>query len=331
VAQIFRVILNIMIGVLLFALLLAAITAAGAYAIARAYPPAGRFVDVAGGRLHVLELGPADAMPVVLLHGASGNLQDMRLALGDRLATRHRVILIDRPGHGWSDRPGGDDDAVPARQAALIDEALRGLGVKRAIIVGHSFGGAVALAYALAFPDRVAGLALLAPVSHSWTTGIAWFYKLTAAPVIGQIFARTVVLPLSFPFLDTFARVVFAPQPLPEGYGRKTAAALVLRPSEFVANAKDIARLLESVTAQAARYGEIAAPTVIITGDRDTIVSPTIHSKALAATLPHARLILLPGIGHAVQHVAADAVVVEIDKLSAVIPGKPQSGATRDP
>lgn len=315
-ARIFRVILNIVIGALLVALLLAGITAAGAYAIGRAHPPVGRFVDVPGGRLHVLELGPADAVPVVLLHGASGNLQDMRLTLGARLAGRHRVILIDRPGHGWSDRPGGDDDASPMRQAVLIDAALRQLGVRPAIIVGHSFAGAVALAYALAFPDRVAGLTLLAPVSHPWPTGIAWFYSLTSAPVIGEIFARTVVLPLSFPFLDTFARLIFAPQPMPQGYVRDTAAALVLRPSEFVANAQDVARLLAGVTAQALRYGEIAARTVIITGDADTIVSPTIHSKALAATLPHAKLILLPGVGHAVQHVAADLVIAEIDRLA---------------
>ena len=152
----------------------------------RAYPPAGRFVDVTGGRLHVLERGKPDAPPVVLLHGASGNLQDMRLALGDRLAARYRVILIDRPGHGWSDRPGGDDDAVPARQAALIDEALRRLGVKRAIIVGHSWSGALATAYALAYPERVAGLVLLAPVTHPWPGGIAWHYRLARRRCSGR-------------------------------------------------------------------------------------------------------------------------------------------------
>ena len=92
--------------------------------IEHAHPPTGRFVEVDGGRLHLVELGPAGAPPVVLLHGASGNLGDMRLALGERLARSHRVILIDRPGHGWSDRPGGSADASPARQAALIHQAL---------------------------------------------------------------------------------------------------------------------------------------------------------------------------------------------------------------
>jgi hypothetical protein len=107
--------------------------------IEQAHPPAGRFVEVSGGRLHLVELGPANGAPVVLFHGASGNLEDMRLALGDKLAERHRVILVDRPGHGWSERPGGSADASPARQAALIHEALQRIGVRRAVIVGHSW------------------------------------------------------------------------------------------------------------------------------------------------------------------------------------------------
>jgi pimeloyl-ACP methyl ester carboxylesterase len=318
VSRVLRMIFNILAGVMLFALLLAAATAAGTMAIERSYPPAGRFIEVTGGRLHVVELGPSNAgsPPVVLVHGASGNLHDMRLTLGDRLAAHHRVIAIDRPGHGWSERTDGDDVPSSARQAALIAQALDRLGVTRAIIVGHSFAGAVVTAFALDHPERVAGLVLLAPVSHPWPTGIAWFYTLTSTPVIGPLFARTIVLPIAFQFLDTFARAVFAPQPMPEGYVRGSALPLLLRPAVFIANARDVARLKQSVTDQAPRYREIAAPTVIVTGERDTIVSPEIHSRALAATLPHAKLIMLPGVGHAVQHVAADVIVAEIDRLA---------------
>lgn len=307
--------INILIGVLLILLLLAGVTAIGSFAIGRAHPPSGRFVEVTGGRLHVLELGTrTDAPPVVLLHGASGNLNDMRVALGERLAARHRVILIDRPGHGWSERPV---DAAPAtRQAALVAEALDRLDVKRAIVVGHSFAGAVITAFALNYPDRVAGLVLLAPVTHPWPGGIAWFYSVSATPLIGPLFARTIVLPVAFPFLEVFARTVFAPQPMPEDYVGRSALALLLRPSAFLANARDVAQLKESVVRQSPRYGEIKAPTVIISGDRDTIVSTDIHARALAATLPHAKLIVLPGVGHAVQHVAADLVVAEIDRLA---------------
>ena len=134
--------------------------------------------------------------------------------------------------------------------------------------------------------------------------------------MIGPLFARTVVLPVAFPFLQAFAGAVFAPQPMPQDYVRGSALALLLRPSAFLANARDVARLKESVTRQSPRYAEIAAPTVIVTGDRDTIVSPDIHSRALAATLPHAKLIVLPGVGHAVQHVAADLVIAETERLA---------------
>jgi len=106
----------------------AVITVVGTARIEAAHPAAGRLVEVEGGRLHVLEIGPPVSLnaaapepepPIVLIHGASGNLQDLRLALGDRLAVNRRVVLVDRPGHGWSDRPGGGADASPARAAAI--------------------------------------------------------------------------------------------------------------------------------------------------------------------------------------------------------------------
>lgn len=309
-------ILTILIGIGCVALLLAAVTVVGVWAIDRAHPPAGRFVDVPGGRMHVLELGPPDGTPVVLLHGASGNLLDMRMALGDRLAAHDRVILIDRPGHGWSGRPDGAADARPARQADVIAQTLDALGVHRAIVVAHSLAGAIALALALDHPEHVAGLVLLAPVSHPWNTGIAQVFRIATASVIGDVFARTIVLPVGYPLLDKFAGEVFAPQPLPPDYIRRSAAAMVLRPSEFIANSEDVAQLLDGVTAQYQRYGEITVPAVIIAGDKDTNVSPQIHAQTLARELPHAKLIMVPGVGHAVQHAAADLIVSEIDRLA---------------
>lgn len=84
---------------------LVAMTTFGVARIEAAHPPTGQFVEVEGVRLHVAEIGLARHAPgaepaVVLIHGASGNMEDMRLALGEKLASSHRVILIDRPGHG---------------------------------------------------------------------------------------------------------------------------------------------------------------------------------------------------------------------------------------
>src|SRR5712671_6954116 len=114
---------------------LVAMTAFGVKRLEATHPPAGQFIEVEGARLHVAELGLTRGSPgaepaVVLIHGASGNMEDMRLALGEKLANTHRVILLDRPGLGWSSRPPGDAYASPARQAELVAEALTQLEVK---------------------------------------------------------------------------------------------------------------------------------------------------------------------------------------------------------
>jgi pimeloyl-ACP methyl ester carboxylesterase len=284
--------------------------------IERAHPPQGRFVEVAGGRLHLVELGPPDAPPVVLLHGASGNLQDMRLALGDRLASRYRVILVDRPGHGWSDRPGGSADASPAVQAGLIHQALAKIGIARAIVVGHSWSGALATAYALAYPAAVNGLVLLAPVTHPWPGGVAWYHPILTTRFVGPLFAHAIALPLGELLVAAGIRAVFAPQQPPADYRSRAAVDLVLRASELIANAEDITALKAFVTAQAPSYSTIKVPTVVITGDIDETVSPQIHSQAIAAMLPRAKLILLPGIGHMLHHAAAGVVADAIDEIA---------------
>ena len=309
--------------VVIVAALLAALavtTAIWVAALERAHPAAGRLVPVTGGRLHVVDLSPGrdneSGPPVVLLHGASGNLNDMRVALGERLTRSRRVILIDRPGHGWSDRPGGTADAAPARQAALVREALDALGVTRAIVVGFSWSGALATAFTLAYPERVAGLVLLAPVTHPWPRATAWYDRIATTPMLGPLFTRTAALPLGMLLIDASARNVFAPQTMPDGYVRNAAVPLVLRPAEFLANAFDVTELSGHLAAQSKRYGEIRAPTVIVTGDRDRTVSREIHSEAIAAMVPDAELIVLPGIGHMLHHAAPDIVIDAIERVT---------------
>lgn len=308
------------VAVVLLLALSAVGSAIGAWLIARAHPPVGSFVAVDGGRLHVVDLDQrarraTDDIPVVLLHGASGNLEEMRLALGETLARTHRVILVDRPGHGWSGRPA--DGASPARQAEMISEMLGRLGIARAVIVAHSFAGAVATAMALDDPARVAGLVLLAPVSHPWPGGIAWYYTVAALPLIGPLFARTVALPAGLILAQPVAAAVFAPQPVPEGYVARTGILLVLRPRNFLANARDVVGIRAFVTAQALRYAGITAPMVIMHGTADTVVSARVHARRLADAVPHAKLVLLDGIGHMLHHVAIGEVIRAIEEVIA--------------
>lgn len=317
VAGSLRLIRMIVLTIVAVLAVLAGITFAGTAAIERANPPSGRFVDVDDGRLHVMELGNPDAPPVLLLHGASGNLGDLRLALGERLAARYRVILVDRPGHGWSDRPGGRSDASPARQAVLIHQAVAALGVKNPIVLGHSWSGALATAYALAFPDDVRGLVLLAPVTHPWPGGIGWINDVVATPLIGPLIAHTVILPAGYFMLRSGVAAVFLPNSPPPHYGQRTGVAMLLRPREFIANAQDLADLKEFVRAQAPHYGEIKAPVAIIAGDKDPVVYTDIHSRAIARQLPQATLTVLPGVGHMVQYAATDKVVQAVDEVAA--------------
>lgn len=291
-------------------------TQLGVQLIQRAFPPEGRMIEVAGARLHVVELGPRDAAgpPIVLLHGASSNLRAMQ-PLGDRIAITRRVILIDRPGHGWSTREQVAD-STPAIQSRMIADALSKIGVDRAIVVAHSWAGALGLRIALDHPDRVAGLVLLAPVAYPWRGGAGRTNDVISTPLIGPLLAHTITLPLGLLVANPGARAVFAPQPMPDDFVRDSATLLLLRPREFIANARDLVTLKAAVVEQAPRYAEIEAPVAIISGDVDKTVSTGIHSRPLAAAAPNARLIVLPGTGHMVQYAAPDLVVSEIEALA---------------
>jgi pimeloyl-ACP methyl ester carboxylesterase len=223
--------------------------------------------------------------------------------------------LIDRPGHGWSARPECDDDASPARQAELVAGALEQLGVRRAVLIGHSWGGAFATAYALAFPERTAGLVLLSAPTHPWPADPGWYNKVALLPYIGPLFVRTCVLPLGLLLAAGASRSVFEPQAVPEDYLRRAGILLVLRPKTFYSNARDLALLESFIRTQVPRYVDLRTPTVIISGDRDTMVSPQINARVLAATLPRAKLVLLKDIGHMSHHAAPEAVAAAIEEL----------------
>jgi pimeloyl-ACP methyl ester carboxylesterase len=306
------------VGIAVAALaILALITQAGVIAIERAYPAQGESIKVAGASLNVVDIGPRDAAgpPIVMIHGASSNLEGMRRPLGDMLAGNHRVILIDRPGHGWSTR-ASETDSTPAIQGRMIDAALERLGVGSAIFVVHSWAGALGARMALDYPGRVAGLVMLAPVAYPWPGGVGTYNKVVTTPVIGPLLAYTITLPLGYFLTGPGARHVFLPQIMPQDFVSGTATPLLLRPREFLANARDLVTLKEAVREQAPRYAGIKAPIVVIAGDdADKTVSTEIHSRPLAAVVPNAKLIVLPGVGHMVQNAAPELVMREIEAM----------------
>ncbi len=315
-AKLIRILRMISIFVVAALAVLALITQAGVLVVQRLYPAQGRLIEVAGGRLNVLDIGPRDTAgpPIVMIHGASSNLEVMRQPLGDRLARDRRVILIDRPGHGWSGR-ARLEDSTPAIQAGMIDQALAKLGVGSAIFVVHSWSGALGANMALDYPARVAGLVMLAPVAYPWRGGVGWYNRLIATPVIGPLLAYTITLPLGLFLAGPGARGVFLPQIMPPNFVADTATPLLLRPREFLANARDLVTLKAAVAEQAPRYGNIRAPTVVIAGEVDRTVTTDIHSRPFVTAVPGARLIVLAQVGHMVQNAAPELVISEIDAL----------------
>ena len=306
----------ISVGIVAALVILALVTQAGVTVLQHRFPAQGKSIGVAGATLNVLDIGPRDGAgpPIVLLHGASSNLEAMRRSLGDRLAAHHRVILIDRPGHGWSSG-ANEETSTPAAQGRMIEEALQKLDTGPVILVVHSWAGALGARMALDYPARVAGLVMLAPVAYPWPGGVGWYNALVTKPVIGPLLAYTITLPLGYLLAERGAREVFLPQVMPDDFIADTATPLLLRPREFLANARDLVRLKQAVTEQAPRYSEISSPTVVISGDVDKTVSTNIHSRPFAATVKNAKLIVLPGVGHMIQNAVPDLVIREIEAI----------------
>ncbi|MEM7302387.1 MAG: alpha/beta hydrolase [Pseudomonadota bacterium] len=274
----------------------------------------GKFADVGGYKLHFFEVaveGETDLPPLVFVHGASGNLEDQRGAFEQAFKGRARLIFVDRPGHGYSER-GGEINSSPEGQANAIAALLDHLNIEKAIMVGHSFGGSTIAAVAVFHPKKVAGLAFLAPATHPWPGGVSWHNHVAATPIIGPIFCHTLSLPAGKVLVPGAVAGVFKPNSPPEGYEETAATELVLRPSNFCSNATDVVSLRPHLVTMSPRYKEIAAPTVIVTGDSDDVVFAHIHSKGLERDIPGAKLIELKGVGHKPDYVATETIKTAI-------------------
>jgi pimeloyl-ACP methyl ester carboxylesterase len=276
-----------------------------------AHPPIGRMIGVPGGRVHVLVEGSGPDL--VLIHGASGNLRDFTFGLVGDLAHRFRVIAVDRPGLGHSDPLPGQDHSV-AGQAARLRAAMAGLGVVRPIVLGQSYGAAVALAWAL--QERPAALVLLAGASMPWPGSLDPWYRLTASPL-----GRATLVPLASAFVpETYVRrmveAVFAPQPAPPGYADHLGIDLTLRQRALAINVAQINSLRPEVVQMAPAYPTLDMPVELVHGDADTIVPLAIHSRPLAGLLPDALLTVLPGAGHMPHHSHRAEVIAAIDRAA---------------
>ena len=260
-----------------------------------AVPPLGRFIDLPGARLHVVERGQGPAL--LLVHGLAGQLRHFTYDIVERLAINHRVVAVDRPGSGYSIRTPGASAALGA-QADVLVALIEHLQLGRPVVVGHSMGGAVALALAQRHPERVAALALIAPLTHPVQEVHSAFNGLKIAkPWVRSAVAWTLAIPLSVVRRDEVLRVLFDPEAVPIDFAIRGGGLLTLRPSHFVAACADLAAIPTDLAGMVERYGAMQLPVSVLYGRGDRILNPLEQGEALASKLPGAELTLVDG-GH---------------------------------
>lgn len=276
-----------------------------------AHPPTGQFVTVEGLQVHLQVAGSGPDL--VLIHGANGNLREFTFALMDRLSDRYRVIAVDRPGLGYSD-PLPDADATVAGQARVLRAAVAQIGVENPLVLGQSYGGTVALAWAL--QDMPAGLILVSAPSLPWPGELDPWYRMTASAI-----GRATLVPLASAFVaQSYVRRaidgVFAPQTVPEGYADHLGIDLTLRRQSMAVNALQINALRPEVEAMQQDYPRLTLPVELVHGDADTIVPLSIHSQPLMALIPNGALTVLKNAGHMPHHTHPEDVIAAIDRAA---------------
>lgn len=310
-------ILLILLVILACGLFLASASRRRQAGIARRHQHVGTEIEVDGGLINVVELGSQRRGPcLVLLHGAGANLEDLRVSVGERLARDRRVLLIDRPGHGWSDDLIGEGSHSPESQAIALSQVFAAHGVENPILIGHDVGGTVALAYALSYPEDVAGLVVISPLSHAHGVSTTLGQRLVLLPHIGPILAWLLV-----PVLGRWTQMrhlarAFAPQTVPADYYDAVAAELALKPRNYISAATERAALGEFLEEQSQYYGEVTVPVAVIAGEDDRIANTEEHAAKLAHSLNGARWVVLNEVGHMPHHVSPNVILFEINRLA---------------
>jgi len=271
-----------------------------------------QFVNVDGSNFHFVIKG--NGPPIVLIHGNPGSCQDWS-RLYAPLSSRYQALAFDRPGHGHSDRPNHNGGLTVEVQAKLLCAALDQLRVEQPILVGHSWGGALALVYAMLYPRDVAGLVLLAPAVYESDDGVSFLSKLPAWPVIGDVMNFLFTPLIGAWLVRTDLAKAFSPDAVPKKYLRHSLSEWT-RPKKVKWYSIDDALLNASLPKLSLDYSKVTVPTVILTGDSDQIVPARENAYRLHEALPQSELIVLPRTGHQIPFTKPEAVVDAIDRVA---------------
>jgi len=304
----------ILVAAVIFALYLAWTTRRIARRAESVVPALGSFVTVDGNRVHYVEQGAG--RPILMIHGLGGTLHHLRRPLMEAFGDGYRLIAVDRPGSGYSSRASGQDGRL-TEQARQTAELIDALGLDRPLLVGHSLGGAIALATALDFPDKVSGLALISPLTHYEADPPEEFKALAIrSPLRRRLIAETLAVPMALRNGPKTLDFVFGPQQPPADYAVAGGAMIGLRPGHFFAASTDLVAVEHDLPRLQQRYGELRVPVGIVFGTADRVLDYRHQALPMPDKVAGLDLELLDGIGHMPQYAETQRVVAFIRRMA---------------
>jgi pimeloyl-ACP methyl ester carboxylesterase len=246
------------------------------------------------------------------------------------------LALVNRAVARWAERKHPPEGAFPEVDGTRLHYSDRGKGrlvvllhgnavtgddyntscvAEPAVVVGHSWGTLVALAFAERHPGSAAGLVLLSGYYFPAPRVDALLVAPAAVPVLGDLLRHTVSPVFGWLTMPLMKRAMFAPAPMTPRFKNEYSTALALRPSQLRATASDGALMMSDAKQLSARYGELSVPVAIVAGNGDKVVSPD-HAEQLRVAVPDGTLRTVEGAGHMVHHVATEQVVQAIEEVA---------------
>ncbi|MBO6719667.1 MAG: alpha/beta fold hydrolase [Rhizobiaceae bacterium] len=277
-------------------------------------PPPGRFAEIDGNRIHIVERG--QGRPILFVHGLGGTQFHFTYPLFSRLESDFRLIAMDRPGSGYSTRRRGGPE-TPAEHAAFIARLIDELDLEKPLVVGHSLGGAIALALAIDYPDKLSGLALIAPLTRhirNLSPEFAGLY--IRSPLLRWLIAYTVSTPNAIKLAPKTLEYVYGPQQPPADNAIAGGALSLLRPSHFYATSTDFVAVEKTMPEQETRYGELALPVGVFFGTADRVVNFEQNGSWLQGRIAGLELEALEGVGHMPHYAEGDKAEAFIRRMA---------------
>ena len=281
--------------------------------IEKQHPPVGQFKIINNIKLHYQIIGHGPL--VVLLHSQPSNQQQFN-KLKNTLQNSYTVISVDRPGMGYSDPV---KDVSPKRlelQAQLIRELIKSITDEKPILVGHSYGGALALSYAIQYEDEIEGLLVINTASHPWKKSKPWLpFRIISNPIYGKLFTNTYAMIYGKMTIEASADSNFPNKKAPTNYINDTSSELTLRPKNLQSYTYDAINLRDALELQHRFYNHLTIPVTIMAGKGDSVTPNKIHSYQLNSDIKHSKLVNLDSVAHSIPELRPDLIKNEIEKI----------------